>query len=193
MEKERATGGSKEGKKREERKEKECVYVFIERVCNTVSSERGWGGVDWVDLATVRPISSSAVWNGSLATVTCKAQPSTETYISGLRGFHLAGTPTPHQFLRLMNHVSSSVVKKILLWQGWTTNPRQLPPQLPSTTRWLASKDLCTLAFRRCPPEQTFNLWSCWWCTLFVSSLFNRISELIPFLLLRQYAEKAAC
>lgn len=71
----RATEGSyegKEGKRREKRKErgaeKECVYVFIERVCrimcvlcNTVSNDKGWGGVDGVDLATVRPISSSAV------------------------------------------------------------------------------------------------------------------------------------
>lgn len=48
--------------------EKEYVYVFIERVCrimcvlyNAVSSDKGWGGVNWVDLATIRPISSSAV------------------------------------------------------------------------------------------------------------------------------------
>lgn len=65
-----------------------CVCVFIERVCkimcalcNTVCIE-GWWWVGWVDLATVRPISSSAVWNGCLATVTCKAHSSTETYIS---------------------------------------------------------------------------------------------------------------
>lgn len=57
--------GERKGKREAE---KECVYVFIERVCrimcvlcNTVSSDRGWGEVDWVDLATVRPISSSAV------------------------------------------------------------------------------------------------------------------------------------
>lgn len=62
--------GRKEEGERKGKKEakKECVYVFIERVCrimcvlcNTVSSDKGWGGVDRVDLATVRPISSSAV------------------------------------------------------------------------------------------------------------------------------------
>lgn len=56
----------KERKEKGERKGM-CV-VFIERVCrimcvlcNTVSSDKSRGGVDRVDLATVRPISSSAV------------------------------------------------------------------------------------------------------------------------------------
>lgn len=62
--------GKKGAREREKKRdsEQECVYVFIERVykimrvlCNTVHSDRGWKGVHWVDLATVRPISSSAV------------------------------------------------------------------------------------------------------------------------------------
>lgn len=153
--------GERKGKREAE---KECVYVFIERVCrimcvlcNTVSSDRGWGGVDWVDLATVRPISSSAVWNGCLATVTCKAHPNTETYISGLRGFHLAGTPTPHQVRWLMNHVSSSVVKRYCCDRGELQIQGNSLHNCPQPTHWLASKDLCTSAFRCCPLPQTLN------------------------------------
>lgn len=126
-------------------------------LCNTVSSDRGWGGVDWVDLATVRPISSSAVWNGCLATVTCKAHPNTETYISGLRGFHLAGTPTPHQVLWLMNHVSSSVVKRYCCDRGELQIQGISLHNCPQPPHWLASKDLCTSAFRCCPLPQTLN------------------------------------
>lgn len=130
-----------------------CVY------CVTLSPVTKVGeGVGWVDLATVRPISSSAVWNGSLATVTCKAHPNTETYISGLRGFHLAGTPTPHQVLWLMNHVSSSVVKRYCCDRGELQIRGNSLHNCPQPTHWLASKDLCTFAFRRCPLERTFNL-----------------------------------
>lgn len=62
--------GGKQNKKKKERERgcEECVYVFIECVCgimcalcNTVPSDKAWGGVCWVDLATVRPISSSVV------------------------------------------------------------------------------------------------------------------------------------
>lgn len=128
----------KKGRKGKREAEKKCMCVYWMCVqnycmcvlCNAVSSDKGW---ERLDLATVRPISSPVVWNGSLATVTCKEHPNTETYISALRGFHLACTPTPHQVLWLMNHVSSSVVKKILLWRGSAANPRQVPPQLPST------------------------------------------------------------
>ena len=159
-------------------------------MCNTVSSGNGWGGVNWVDLATVRPISSSLVWNGSLATVTCKAQSSTETYISGLRGFHLACTTNTNTTSSPLAHESCQQLcgKKILLWQGRATNPRQLPPQLPSTIYWLASRELFTFAFTRCPLEQTFNLGFCWCCS-FIFSQFENHSQL-PYINMQK---KAAC
>lgn len=53
-------------KERESRRRNVCVFIecvcrIMCVLCNTVSSDKGWGGVHWVDLATVRPISSSVV------------------------------------------------------------------------------------------------------------------------------------
>lgn len=59
-------GRKEKGEKKKEKAQRRIACMCLLNLCVElcvcrVSSDRGWGGLDEVDLATVRPISSSAV------------------------------------------------------------------------------------------------------------------------------------
>lgn len=147
----------RKGGKGEKQSRNMCVCVFIERVCkimcalcNTVCIE-GWWWVGWVDLATVRPISSSAVWNGCLATVTCKAHSSTETYISFIWPAH------QHHIKSGSWIMSAALGQKDIVVTRESYKSKETPSTATLYLHTGRSTDLCTFAFRRCPLERTFD------------------------------------
>lgn len=172
-----------------------CVCVYwtwgLAAMCRVASvpADDGPG-----DLATGRAICSAAVWNGTLATVTCTAR---KTHISRPRRGISSGPapPAPHRGLWLVNHVSGAAVKRYCCDEGGQPRRRNSPHCCPQLAVALAHVEspLCAFAFRSwlilSMPYFFFSFQFS-----FVFSFFNWLSEL-PSLFLppRQYAGKTAC